>query len=96
MCFSVRQVCEVMPVATNWTVEMKLAAGTLCMQTLLTSSSVLLQTENVNIAQSELHEYDSMAGGPSAATAAAAARRTCCSAVPNCRALAAERLATLT
>ena len=68
-----------------------LAAGTLCMQTLLTSSSVLLQTENVNIAQSELHEYDSMAGGPSAATAAAAARRTCCSAVPNCRALATER-----
>ena len=53
-----------MPVATNWTVEMKLAAGTLCMQTLLTSSSVLLQTENVNIAQSEFHEYDSMAAGP--------------------------------
>ena len=66
------------------------------MQTLLTSSSVLLQTENVNIAQSELHEYDSMAAGPRAATAAAAARRTCCSAVPNCRALAAERLLTLT
>ena len=36
------------------------------MQTLLTSSSVLLQTENVNIAQSELHEYDSMAAGPRA------------------------------
>jgi len=41
------------------------------MQTLLTSSSVLLQTENVNIAQSEFHEYDSMA--PAESTKAAAA-----------------------
>ena len=42
-------------------VEMKLAAGTLCMQTLLTRSRVLLQTENVHIAQIDVHEYDSMA-----------------------------------
>ena len=40
---------------------MKLAAGTLCMQTLLTRSRVLLQTENVHIAQIDVHEYDSMA-----------------------------------
>ena len=57
--------------------------GASAAQTLLTSSSVLLQTENVNIAQSELHEYDSMAGGPSAATAAAAARRTAAALSPT-------------
>ena len=43
---------------------MKLAAGTLCMQTLLTRSRVLLQTENVHIAQIDVHEYDSMALPP--------------------------------
>jgi len=31
------------------------------MQTLLTRSRVLLQTENVHIAQIDVHEYDSMA-----------------------------------
>jgi hypothetical protein len=44
------------------------------MQTLLTSSSVLLQTENVNIAQSEFHEYDSMAPAESTKAAAAPTR----------------------